>query len=170
MRVSAVCACRPCVHICACVSAVRVMYVISVFTYEARRGRIGLDALLRVALDHIPQSPHVAGVEDVEGLLGLLPPALHIGPKEVVVRAGVPLRRQGERERVSGNICRSHHEMRTDFSVFDPTEGNLSQENSSPGSLTLNNVEFMLGCCLYIKVSFLKRVEWLLVVITAGWR
>lgn len=61
-------------------------------TYEARRGRIGLDVLLSVALDHIPEPPHVAGVKDVEGLVRMGPPVLHVRAEQVVVGTGVPLR------------------------------------------------------------------------------
>lgn len=61
-------------------------------TYEARWGRIGLDVLLSVALDHIPEPPHVAGVKDVEGLVGMGPSVLHVRPEQVVVGTGVPLR------------------------------------------------------------------------------
>lgn len=65
-------------------------------TYEARGGRIGLDVLLSVALNHIPESPHVAGVQDVKELVRVGPAVLHIRPEKVVVGTGVPL---GERER-----------------------------------------------------------------------
>lgn len=63
-------------------------------TYEARRWGIGLDVLLGVALNHIPKTPHVTGVEDVEGLAGMEFTVLHIRAKQVVVWAGVPLRRR----------------------------------------------------------------------------
>lgn len=69
-------------------------------TYEARGGRIGLDVLLSVALNHIPESPHVAGVQDVEELVGMGPAVLHVRPEQVVVGTAVPLRKR-EREHTS---------------------------------------------------------------------
>lgn len=66
------------------------MYV-SVLTYEARRRRIGLDILLSVALNHIPESPHIAGVKDIEGLARMALAVLHIRTKQVVVWTGIPL-------------------------------------------------------------------------------
>lgn len=74
------------------------MYVcvyVCILTYEARRGRIGLDVLLSVALDHIPQSPHIAGVEDVERLARVELAVVHVRTEEVVVGTGIPLRRGG---------------------------------------------------------------------------
>lgn len=74
-------------------------------TYEARGGRIGLDVLLSVALNHIPESPHVAGVQDVEELVGMGPAVLHVRPEQVVVGTVVPLRkREREREHTSISI------------------------------------------------------------------
>lgn len=66
----------------------------STLTYEARGGRIGLDVLLSVALNHIPESPHVAGVQDVEELVGMGPAVLHVRPEQVVVGTAVPLRKR----------------------------------------------------------------------------
>lgn len=62
-----------------------------VFTYEARRWRIRLYVLLSVALNHVPELPHVAGVEDVERLARMVHAVLHVGTEQVVVGAGVPL-------------------------------------------------------------------------------
>ena len=75
---------------CAC------LYVCAL-TYEAGRGRVGLDVLLSVALNHIPQLPHVAGVQDVEGLVGVELTALCVRPEQVVVRTGIPLKKKKER-------------------------------------------------------------------------
>lgn len=70
------------------------MYVF-VLTYEARRGRIGLDILLSVALNHIPESPHIAGVKDVEGLSRMELAVLHVRTEQVVVGTGIPLTKRG---------------------------------------------------------------------------
>lgn len=67
---------------------------VCVFTYEARGGRIGLDRLLSVALNHIPELPHVTGVKDVEGLGRVEFPALHIGTKQIIIRTSKPLRKK----------------------------------------------------------------------------
>lgn len=64
---------------------------VRVLTYEAGRGGIGLDVLLSVALNHIPQSPHVARVKDVEGLVRVEFAVLDVRTEQVVVRTGVPL-------------------------------------------------------------------------------
>lgn len=72
-----------CVLVCVCVC---------VRTYEARWGRIGLDVLLSVALNQIPESPHIAGVKDVEELVRMDFAVLHVWSEQVVVRTGVPLR------------------------------------------------------------------------------
>lgn len=60
---------------------------------EAGGGRVGLDVLLGVSLNEVPQLPEEGGVEDVEGLGGAAPPALRVGAEQVVVRAPVPLQR-----------------------------------------------------------------------------
>lgn len=80
--------------------------VVHALTYEARRGRIGLDILLSVALDHVPQSPHVAGVEDVEGLVGVDLAVLHVRTEQVVVGTGVPL--VGEKEGTGRSLNLDH--------------------------------------------------------------
>lgn len=68
---------------------------VCVLTYEARRGRIGLDVLLSVALNQIPKFPHVAGVKDIEGLVRVDLPVIYIRPEQVVVWTGEPLTREG---------------------------------------------------------------------------
>lgn len=60
-------------------------------THEAGRGRVGLDVLQSVALNHVPHAPHVAGVEDVEELARVRSAALGVLAEQVVVGAGVPL-------------------------------------------------------------------------------
>ena len=72
-----------CTYPCAC--------IVYALTYEARGGRIGLDILLSVALYHIPESPHIARVKDVEGLAGMELAVLRVRTKQVVVRTGIPL-------------------------------------------------------------------------------
>ena len=67
-------------------------------TNEAGGGRVGLDVLLGVGLDHVPQAPEVGGVEDVEALVRPLPPPPHVGCEEVKVRVLIPLEGEGERE------------------------------------------------------------------------
>lgn len=79
-------------RVCVCVRTWRAL------TYEAGWGGIGLDVLLSVALNQVPQPPHVARVEDVEGLGRVGFAALHVGAEQVVVRIGVPLRGRGGRE------------------------------------------------------------------------
>lgn len=72
-------------HVCECLC-------MCVPTYEARGGRIGLDILLSVALNHVPEPPHVAGVKDVEGLVRMDLAMLHVRTEQVVVRTGIPLK------------------------------------------------------------------------------
>lgn len=80
-------ACKVAMRMCACA------YVcIRVLTYEARWGRIRLDILPSVALNHVPESPHVAGVKDVEGLVRMDLAVLHVRTEQVVVRTGIPLK------------------------------------------------------------------------------
>ena len=67
-------------------------------TNEAGGGRVGLDVLPGVGLDHVPQAPEVGGVEDVEALVRPLPPPPHVGCEEVKVRVLIPLEGEGERE------------------------------------------------------------------------
>lgn len=68
-----------------------------VLTDEARRGRVGLDILLSVALDHIPESPHIARVKDVEGLAGMELAVLNVRAKQVVFRTVIPLMKKKKR-------------------------------------------------------------------------
>lgn len=56
-------------------------------TYEARGGGVGLDGLLGVSLDHVPQLPDELGVEDVEGLCRVEESVLNVGGEEVIVGA-----------------------------------------------------------------------------------
>lgn len=45
-------------------------------------------------MNHIPESPHIAGVKDVEGLAGMVLAVLHIRTKQVVVGTGIPLKKK----------------------------------------------------------------------------
>lgn len=81
------------------------------FTYESRGGRVGLDGLLGVALDHVPELPHVAGVKDVEGLVRVQPAALRVRTEQVIVRTGIPLRKR-EREGRQEKTLESRSEER----------------------------------------------------------
>jgi len=54
-----------------------------------------------VALNLIPQSPHVARVKDVEQLVRMELAVLHVRTKQVVVRAGVPLTRNERRKKTT---------------------------------------------------------------------
>ena len=71
-------------------------------TDEAGGGRVGLDVLLGVGLDHVPQAPQVGGVEDVEGLVRPVLPPPHVRREEVEVRVLIPLEGDGEGERERG--------------------------------------------------------------------
>lgn len=95
---------------CACTVSVCTL------TYKARGGRIRLDVLLSVALNHIPESPHVAGVQDVEELVWMGPAVLHVRPEQVVVGTGVPLReREREQKRKSQRARESIHSFQSCF-------------------------------------------------------
>lgn len=82
---------------------------VCVLTYEAGRGRIGLDILLSVALNHIPEFPHIAGVKDVEGLARMELAVLRVRTEQVVVGTGIPLRKKEGR----AAEVRPHLEMKT---------------------------------------------------------
>lgn len=56
-----------------------------------------MDVLLSVALNHVPQLPHVARVKDVERLVRMELPVLDVRAKQVVIWTGIPLMRQEER-------------------------------------------------------------------------
>lgn len=76
-----------CMYACVCIHSL---------TYKPRGGWVGLNGLLGVALDHVPEMPQIFGVEDVEGLGGVELPVLHVRTEQVIVWTGIPL---SERER-----------------------------------------------------------------------
>lgn len=80
-----------CMYACACV-----------LTREARRGRIGLDILLSVALNHVPECPHVAGVKNVKGLVWIELAVLLVWTKKVEVWTVIPLMKK-ERQTTKSN-------------------------------------------------------------------
>lgn len=65
-------------------------------TYEPRGWGVRLDVLLGVPLDHVPQLPDELGVEDVERLCGVEPPAFFVRGEQVIVWVPVPLKRRGD--------------------------------------------------------------------------
>lgn len=83
-----------CMYACVCIHSL---------TYKPRGGWVGLNGLLGVALDHVPEMPQIFGVEDVEGLGGVELPVLHVRTEQVIVWTGIPLfestRERGERKR-----------------------------------------------------------------------
>lgn len=62
-----------------------------------------MDVLLSVALNHVPELPHIAGVKDVEGLVRMDFAVLHIRTKQVVIRTGIPLTKKTAQFRPQGS-------------------------------------------------------------------
>lgn len=58
-----------------------------------------MDVLLCVALNHVPELPHIARVKDVEGLVRMQLAVLHVRTEQVVVRTSVPLTRDNTADR-----------------------------------------------------------------------
>lgn len=58
-----------------------------------------MDVLFCVALNHVPELPHIARVKDVEGLVRMQLAVLHVRTEQVVVRTSVPLTRDNTADR-----------------------------------------------------------------------